>query len=65
VTSFPQFKAGVLDAFENQIPKIAALKDRNLMWDDAKEAEIIAWVKERIGLAVPTEGKPQAYPCKM
>jgi hypothetical protein len=40
-----------------QTPKIAALNDRNRKWEDDKEAEIIAWVKERIGLAVPTEGK--------
>ena len=53
-------KVRAIRLLEEHVPALAdidVVSHINRQWEDDKEAEIIAWVKERIGLAVPTEGK--------
>lgn len=53
VTTPEKLRLGVGNLLLSDLPRIAALADRNRKGDDARAADLIAWVKERIGLPVP------------
>ncbi len=49
-------KDGVRHSLAHEVPKVAALNDRNRVWRPERAAEVIAWIKRLVGCGISDRG---------